>query len=116
MSDSQHQGSLLTLFLFNPTVAFFYVCNIDDVSIDILRCSCTCNSCCCTCNSCCFTCNSCCCICNSCCCTCNWCCCTCNSFSCRFRKICGSNVRLWFSNTLILAPHSLSNAGNCVSI
>ena len=32
MADLQHQGSLMTLFLFNPTVAFFYVCNLDDVS------------------------------------------------------------------------------------
>lgn len=32
MADLQHQGSLLTLFLFNPTVAFLYVCNLDEVS------------------------------------------------------------------------------------
>ncbi|XP_067947782.1 protein SCAI-like isoform X2 [Watersipora subatra] len=31
MADQQHQGSLLTLFLFNPTMAFFYVCNLDEV-------------------------------------------------------------------------------------
>lgn len=33
MADLQHQGSLLTLFLFNPTQAFLYVCNLDEVGI-----------------------------------------------------------------------------------
>jgi len=32
MADVQHQGSLLTLFLYNPTVAFLYICNLDEVS------------------------------------------------------------------------------------
>ena len=36
MADQQHQGSLLTLFLFNPTMAFFYVCNLDEVRSCVL--------------------------------------------------------------------------------